>query len=91
MQMEQIEVIYSEFCKRHETAVLKFQEVENDPEKKQFFTVCLIKFFKECRIEPILEHIHCRIVKKVPLVRRRPGISRLCLLNLFRESLNTHC
>lgn len=37
--MRVIDNIYSEYCKRHEDAVLKLQELETQPEAQKFFAV----------------------------------------------------
>ncbi|KAL1920032.1 uncharacterized protein VTP21DRAFT_1178 [Calcarisporiella thermophila] len=38
--MSQIEEVYCEYCKHHETAILRLQEVEKDPSVATFFQAC---------------------------------------------------
>lgn len=41
--MEQIDAIYCEYCKNHEDAVLRLQELENRPDTQPFFDECRIQ------------------------------------------------
>jgi hypothetical protein len=41
--MPQIEQIYCDYCKRHETAVIRLQELECKPEVQTFFKVIYIE------------------------------------------------
>ncbi|KAJ2963631.1 hypothetical protein NQZ79_g1368 [Umbelopsis isabellina] len=40
ISMSQIEHIYCEYCKKHETAVIRLQELETKPEVQAFFKSC---------------------------------------------------
>lgn len=39
--MHEIDRIYSEYCKRHEDAVIKLQELETQPEGQQFLAASI--------------------------------------------------
>lgn len=41
--MQAIDSIYSEYCKRHEDAVLKLQELEVQPEIQTFLSVSFLE------------------------------------------------
>lgn len=75
--MQSIDTMYSEYCKRHEDAVLKLQELEIIPEVQEFFNVSKNKIDngKTCILMYICIHFELfRAVKNRSRERQQVGI-----------------